>query len=183
MGIIKPPIGKFQTELEHIPQEHFVKKSSKQAVTKHIVKESDHPIVDNFKIGNNEFQITNTPQMSAPTSSFNPNTFQISTSYQSVLDAIENGKDTDLVAMPVGEVRMMQERIKILEKEVMKSFSPKSAQEKHTAMMLEMERERIKAEQKRIQWEYEHKRATDLKKEEIKRQIAMSKGWDKMFDS
>lgn len=179
MGISKPPIGKFQTELEHIPQEHFVKKSSKQAITKHIPNdESEQSVITNTDEG-----VTIDTIKYEPTSSYNPYTFTTEMSYDSALRAIENGKDIDLVAISVGEIRKMQERIKILEKEVMKSFSPKSAQEKHTAMMLEMERERIKAEQKRITWEYEHKKATDLKKEEIKRQIARSKGWDKLFDS
>ena len=178
MGIIKPPIGntkKFQTDLEHIPQSHFVKKTEKEAVTKHIPVEEPFT-TGSFKVGDNEFHITH-----QPTSSYDPYTFKIETSYQSVLEAIENGKDTDLVAMPVGEVRKMQERIRILEREVMKSPSGKTIL--HTQMKLDMERERIKAEQERIKFSAKHKHETELRKEEIKRQIAMSKGWGKMFKS
>lgn len=176
MGIIKPPtIKKFESDLEHIPQSHFVKKTEREAITKHIPVEEPFT-TGSFKVGDNEFHITH-----QPTSSYNPNTFQIETSYQSVLDAIENGKDTDLVAMPVGEVRKMQERIRILEREVMKSKSGKEVL--NHQMLLDIERERIQAEQERIKFIAKHKQETELRKEEIKRQIAMSKGWDKMFKS
>lgn len=176
MGIIKPPtIKKFESDLEHIPQSHFVKKTEREAITKHIPIEEPFT-TGSFKVGDNEFHITH-----QPTSSYNPTTFQIETSYQSVLDAIENGKDTDLVAMPVGEVRKLQERIRILEREVMKSKSGKEVL--NHQMLLDIERERIKADQQRIQWSAKHKHETELRKEEIKRQIAMSKGWDKMFKS
>ena len=178
MGIIKPPIGnikKFESNLEHIPQSHFVKKTEREAITKHIPVEEPFT-TGSFKVGDNEFHITH-----QPTSSYNPTTFQIETSYQSVLDAIENGKDTDLVAMPVGEVRKMQERIRILEREVMKSKSGKEVL--NHQMLLDIERERIQAEQERIKFIAKHKQETELRKEEIKRQIAMSKGWDKMFKS
>ena len=178
MGIIKPPIGnikKFESNLEHIPQSHFVKKTEREAITKHIPVEEPFT-TGSFKVGDNEFHITH-----QPTSSYNPTTFQIETSYQSVLDAIENGKDTDLVAMPVGEVRKMQERIRILEREVMKSKSGKEVL--NHQMLLDIERERIKADQERIKFVAKHKQETELRKEEIKRQIAMSKGWDKMFKS
>lgn len=180
MGIIKPPIGnikKFESDLEHIPQSHFVKKTEREAVTKHIPVEEPFT-TGSFKVGDNEFHITTPPQ---PTSSYNPYTFTMETSYKGVLEAIENGKDTDLVAMPVGEVRKMQERIRVLEREVIKSPSGKTAL--HTQMMLDMERERIKTEQERIKFISKHKHETELRKEEIKRQIAMSKGWDKMFKS
>ena len=178
MGIIKPPIGnikKFESNLEHIPQSHFVKKTEREAITKHIPVEEPFT-TGSFKMGDNEFHITH-----QPTSSYNPTTFQIETSYQSVLDAIENGKDTDLVAMPVGEVRKLQERIRILEKEVMKSKSGREVL--NHQMLLDIERERIQAEQERIKFIAKHKQETELRKEEIKRQIAMSKGWDKMFKS
>ena len=178
MGIIKPPIGnikKFESNLEHIPQSHFVKKTEREAITKHIPV-GEPFTTGSFKVGDNEFHITH-----QPTSSYNPTTFQIETSYQSVLDAIENGKDTDLVAMPVGEVRKLQERIRILEREVMKSKSGKEVL--NHQMLLDIERERIQAEQERIKFIAKHKQETELRKEEIKRQIAMSKGWDKMFKS
>ena len=176
MGIIKPPtIKKFESDLEHIPQSHFVKKTEREAITKHIPVEEPFT-TGSFKVGDNEFHITH-----QPTSSYNPTTFQIETSYQSVLDAIENGKDTDLVAMPVGEVRKLQERIRILEKEVMKSKSGREVL--NHQMLLDIERERIQAEQERIKFVAKHKQETELRKEEIKRQIAMSKGWDKMFKS
>ena len=178
MGIIKPPIGnikKFESNLEHIPQSHFVKKTEREAITKHIPVEEPFT-TGSFKVGDNEFHITH-----QPTSSYNPTTFQIETSYQSVLDAIENGKDTDLVAMPVGEVRKLQERIRILEREVMKSKSGREVL--NHQMLLDIERERIQAEQERIKFIAKHKQETELRKEEIKRQIAMSKGWDKMFKS
>ena len=143
MGIIKPPIGnikKFESNLEHIPQSHFVKKTEREAITKHIPVEEPFT-TGSFKVGDNEFHITH-----QPTSSYNPTTFQIETSYQSVLDAIENGKDTDLVAMPVGEVRKLQERIRILEREVMKSKSGKEVL--NHQMLLDIERERIKPNKK-----------------------------------
>ena len=178
MGIIKPPIGnikKFESDLEHIPQSHFVKKTEREAVTKHIPVEEPFT-TGSFKVGDNEFHITQ-----QPTSSYNPNTFQIETSYQSVLDTIENGKDTDLVAMPVGEVRKLQERIRILEREVMKSKSGKEVL--NHQMLLDIERQRIQDEQERIKFVAKHKQETELRKEEIKRQIMMSKGWDKMFKS
>ena len=178
MGIIKPPIGnikKFESNLEHIPQSHFVKKTEREAITKHIPVEEPFT-TGSFKVGDNEFHITH-----QPTSSYNPTTFKLETSYQSVLDAIENGKDTDLVAMPVGEVRKMQERIRILEREVMKSKSGREVL--NHQMLLDIERERIKADQERIKFVAKHKQETELRKEEIKRQIAMSKGWDKMFKS
>lgn len=176
--IIKPPTTKkFDSDLEHIPQSHFVKKTEKEAVTKHIPVEEPFT-TGSFKVGDNEFHINEVPQ---PTSSYDPYTFKIETSYQSVLDAIENGKDGDLVAMPVGEIRKLQERIRILEREVMKSPSGKQAL--NHQMLLDIERERIKADQQRIQWSAKHKHETELRKEEIKRQIEMSKGWEKMFNS
>ena len=178
MGIIKPPIGnikKFESNLEHIPQSHFVKKTEREAITKHIPVEEPFT-TGSFKVGDNEFHITH-----QPTSSYNPTTFQMETSYKGVLEAIENGKDTDLVAMPVGEVRKLQERIRILEREVMKSKSGKEVL--NHQMLLDIERERIQAEQERIKFVAKHKQETELRKEEIKRQIAMSKGWDKMFKS
>ena len=180
MGIIKPPIGnikKFESNLEHIPQSHFVKKTERGAITKHIPVEEPFT-TGSFKVGDNEFHIK---EVSQSTSSYNPTTFQMETSYQSVLDAIENGKDTDLVAMPVGEVRKLQERIRILEREVMKSKSGREVL--NHQMLLDIERERIQAEQERIKFIAKHKQETELRKEEIKRQIAMSKGWDKMFKS
>ena len=180
MGIIKPPtIKKFESDLEHIPQSHFVKKTEREAITKHIPVEEPFT-TGSFKVGDNEFHITHQPT-SSYNPIYNPTTFTMETSYKGVLDAIENGKDTDLVAMPVGEVRKMQERIRILEREVMKSKSGKEVL--NHQMLLDIERERIQAEQERIKFIAKHKQETELRKEEIKRQIAMSKGWDKMFKS
>lgn len=176
--IIKPPTTKkFDSDLEHIPQSHFVKKTEKEAVTKHISKEEPE------QLATGSIDVGETPKMFEynPTSSYNPTTFSIESSYKSVMDAIETGKDTDLVAMPVGEVRRLQERIRILEREVMKSPSGKQAL--NHQMLLDIERERIKADQQRIQWSAKHKHETDLRKEEIRRQIEMSKGWEKMFNS
>lgn len=176
--IIKPPTTdtkKFQTELEHIPQSHFVKKTEKEAITKHpVIEEPKKSVTENVDTLQT-FNLT-------PTSSYNPYTFQQETSYKGVLEAIENGKDTDLVAMPVGEVRRMQERIRILETEVIKS-SANYTIKREVQAKLDMERERIKFETQRMESNAKHKHQTELNRAEIKRQIAMSKGWDKMFDS
>lgn len=176
--IIKPPTTKkFDSDLEHIPQSHFVKKTEKEAVTKHIPKEEPE------QLATGSIDMGETPKMFeyTPTSSYNPTTFSIESSYKSVMDAIETGKDTDLVAMPVGEVRRLQERIRILEREVMKSPSGKHALTTH--LMMEKERMRIQAEQQRITWEYEHKKATELRKNEIKRDIERSRNWENIFNS
>jgi hypothetical protein len=177
MGITKPPISmkKFQTELEHIPQEHFVRKSDTKAVTKHEPKEEPKfGQKESFNIGDNTFHYTE-PEMPI-TASYDPNTFQMtgaSTSYsfQSVEDAIQNGKDTDLVVMNVGDVRAMRERIRILEREVMKSYSNTSAKQKHNDMIMEAEKKRIMMEQK-IR---DHERATDLKRMELEKAMLSRK--------
>jgi hypothetical protein len=155
--------------MEHIEQHHFVKKTETKAVNKYEPKEE--PKFDqkeSFSIGDNTFHYTE-PEMPI-TASYDPNTFQMtgaSTSYsfQSVEDAIQNGKDTDLVVMKVGDVRAMQERIRIMEKEIMKSYSNTSAKQKHNDMIMDMERKRIVMnEQIR-----EHEMATDLRKMEIQK--------------
>lgn len=177
--IIKPPTTKkFDSDLEHIPQSHFVKKTEKEAVTKHIPKEEPE------QLATGSIDMGETPKMFeyTPTSSYNPTTFSIESSYKSVMDAIETGKDTDLVAMPVGEVRRLQERIRILEREVIKS-SANYTIKREVQAKLDMERQRIKFETQRIESNAKHKHETELRKEEIKRQIEMSKGWEKMFNS
>ena len=171
------PSSPSMNNIEHIPQSHFVKKTEREAITKHIPVEEPFT-TGSFKVDDNEFHITH-----QSTSSYDPHTFKLETSYQSVLEAIENGKDTDLVAMPVGEVRKMQERITLLEKEVMKSKSPSGKLSLDIITKMDMAREQLQADTKRIEWSAKHKHETDLRREEIKRQIAMSKGWDKMFDS
>ncbi len=182
MGITipQPPISmkKFQTELEHIPQEQFVRKSDTKAVTKHEPKEEPKfGQKESFSIGDNTFHYTE-PEMPI-TASYDPNTFQMtgaSTSYsfQSVDDAIQNGKDTDLVVMKVGDVRAMQERIRIMEKEIMKSYSNTSAKQKHNDMIMDMERKRI-AMNEQIR---EHEMATSIRKMEIQADLAK---FDKLF--
>lgn len=167
MGIMKPPISNRKNEMEYIQQHHFVKKTEKKAITKHEPKEEPKFGQDtSFSIGDNTFHY-NEPTSSHNPSIYNPNTFTIESSVVGVQDAIENGKDTDLVVMSVGEVRKMQERIRLLEKTIMKSYSNTSVKQMHNDMMLETERKRISLEQK-IR---EHERVTDLKKMEIEKDM------------
>ncbi len=168
MGISKPPVSmkKYQTELEHIPQEHFVRKSETHAVE----KPKDEPKFGqdtSFSIGDNTFHY-NEPQLLITSSYSDTSTIH---SFQSVEDAIANGKDSDLVAMPVRQVREMRERISILEREVMKSYSNTSAKQKHNDMIMEAEKKRIMMEQK-IR---EHERATDLKRMELEKAMLSRK--------
>ena len=167
MGISKPPVSmkKYQTELEHIPQEHFVRKSETHAVEKP-KEEPKFGQKDSFSIGDNTFHYTE-PELSI-TSSYNDTTTY---SFQSVEDAIANGNDTDLVVMKVGDVRAMQERIRIMETEIIKSYSNTSAKQKHNDMIMEAERKRIMMEQK-IK---EHERATDLKRMELEKAMLSRK--------
>lgn len=159
MGISKPPIfnnNKSQSDLEHIPQEHFVKKN-KTAV----VEEPKFGQKNSFSIGDNTFHYNETEL--PITSSYSDTSTMYS--FQSVEDAIANGKDSDLVAMPVGQVREMRDRIRIMEQEIMKSYSNVSAKQKHNDMILEAERKRISIE-KKIR---EHEMATDLKRIELEK--------------
>lgn len=181
MGILignPPSSNKFNNGIEHIEQHQFVKKTKKEAITKHIPKDAPEQSVTSSIDGSETMQTISY----TPTSSYNPYTFTTETSYDSVLRAIENGKDTDLVAMPVGEVRKMQERIRILETEVMKSKSV-SSQSVTSQTMLDIERERIKFKQQQIESNAKHKHQTELRKEEIKRQLINSKNWEKLFNS
>jgi len=163
MGITipTPPISfkvNKDNKMEHIEQHHFVKKTETKAVNKH---QPNEDVVESQSCDVETITFHNTQ----PTSSYNPYTFQTETSYTGLEEAIENGKDSDLVAMPVGEVRKMRERIRILEREVMKSHSNTSAKQNHNHMIMEAEQKRIKLEQQ-IR---EHERATDLKKIEIQK--------------
>ena len=179
MLIPNPPrSNKFNNGIEHIEQHQFVKKTEKEAITKHIPNdESEQSVITNTDEG-----VTIDTIKYESTSSYNPYTFTTEMSYDSALRAIENGKDTDLVAISVGEIRKMQERIRILETEVMKSKSV-SSRALTSQTMLDIERERIKFKQQQIESNAKHKHQTELRKEEIKRQIAMSEGWERMFNS
>jgi hypothetical protein len=176
-----PPISfksNNDNKMEHIEQHHFVKKSEKQAVNKHQPKEEPKFDQDtSFSIGDNTFHY-NEPKLPITSSYGDTSTIH---SFQSVEDAIANGKDSDLVAMPVGEVRKMQERIRILQREVMKSPAGKQALTNN--LIMENERMRIKAEQQRIELNYKHKQATDLRKSQIKNDIENSRDWKKIFNS
>ena len=164
--------------MEHIEQHHFVKKTETKAVNKHESKEEPKFDQDtSFSIGDNTFHY-NEPKLPITSSYSDTSTIH---SFQSVEDAIANGKDSDLVAMPVGEVRKMQERIRILQREVMKSPAGKQVLTNH--LIMENERMRIKAEQQRIELNYKHKQATDLKRSQIKRDIENSRDWKKIFNS
>jgi len=183
MGITipTPPISfkvNKDNKMEHIEQHHFVKKTETKAVNKHESKEEPKfGQKESFSIGDNTFHYTE-PEMPITSSYNDTSTMQ---SFQSVEDAIANGNDSDLVVLPVGQVREMRERIRILEREVMKSPAGKQVLSNH--LILENERMRIKAEQQRIELNYKHKQATDLKRSQIKRDIENSRDWKKIFNS
>lgn len=162
MGISKPPIfnnNKWQSDLEHISQEHFVRKRETPKEEPKFEQDTS------FSIGDNTFYYNE------PTCSYDPYTLRTETTYEGVEDAIANGRDSDLVAIPVGQVREMRERIRILEREVMKSYSNTSAKQKHNDMIMEAEKKRIMMEQK-IR---DHERATDLKRMELEKAMLSRK--------
>jgi len=172
-----PPISfkpNNDNKMEHIEQHHFVKKSEKQAVNKHEPKEEPN-VVQSQSSDAETITFHNTQ----PTSSYNPYTFQTETFNPGLEEAIANGKDSDLVAVSVGEIRKLHERIRVLEVEVMKSYSSTSAKQKHMNTMLSEERHRIILDQK-IR-EQEHKAATELKKMEIQRAM-QNDFFGKIFD-
>ena len=155
--IPKPPITQKQKEhqFEYIEQHHFVKSSEKQAITKHVpIEEPITAISGSVSIGEVSQMITY-----KPTHSYDPYTFTgptIEQSIQGIEKAIENGKDTDMITLSVGDIRRMQERIRLLEKTIMK---PQSAYQSST--LLEAERARIHRE---------HAMETELRRTQIQLQ-------------
>jgi hypothetical protein len=162
-----PPISfksNNDNKMEHIEQHHFVKKSEKQAVNKHQPKEEPSQVQSQ----SSDVE-TITFHNTQPTSSYNPYTFQTETFNPGLEEAIANGKDSDLVAVSVGEIRKLHERIRVLEEEVMKSTRITSSTTSHKQKVLD-------AERARIEMNYEtHKKLTELKKAEIMKQTELKR--------
>jgi hypothetical protein len=158
-----PPISfksNNDNKMEHIEQHHFVKKSEKQAVNKHQPKEEPNVVQSQSSVAE-----TITFHNTQPTSSYNPYTFQTETFNPGLEEAIANGKDSDLVAVSVGEIRKLHERIRVLEEEVMKSTRITSRKQQV-----------LDAERARIEMNYEtHKKLTELKKAEIMKQTELKR--------
>jgi hypothetical protein len=97
-------------EMEVIEQHHFVKKAAPIEPISDVQSFATASINDVSELSNR------------PTHSYDPYTFSTKeySTFNSVREALETGNDSDLVAMPVGEVRQMMNRISLLENQVMK---------------------------------------------------------------
>jgi hypothetical protein len=135
-----------------------------QAVNKHQPKEEPNVVQSQSSVAE-----TITFHNTQPTSSYNPYTFQTETFNPGLEEAIANGKDFDFVAVSVGEIRKLHERIRVLEEEVMKSTRITSLNTSHKQKVLD-------AERARIEMNYEtHKKLTELKKAEIMKQTELKR--------